>query len=383
VADDDGNWVDTGVVQGATGATGETGATGATGQTGATGATGVCDCSCPLAGSLITSLNFGSPITIDAATGNVTALSPLPPAENIAVNQDAQEIYIANIGGVVTFTNQYGSILGSVNPAAAVSGLAYDPVRQILFVATPDPGEVLAYDVTTRDLLYAINAIPGSGQLAVNPATGALYVVGNDNSLYYVPTGATTPQAETSLAASAGQPAVDPASGFVYVPLGNGDVNVYDAELQYENAFHVGDTASAAAYNPATGKIYVTTGDEGTLAVIDNLALEGIYPVGASADAVTVDPARNLLYVADYGDGLVQRVDGATNAVAGSYAVPNGMYFNANALGLLEAPCTGGATGATGATGETGATGATGSPGSTGATAPPVYAQPSGFANLN
>jgi DNA-binding beta-propeller fold protein YncE len=123
-----------------------------------------------------------------------------------------------------------------------------------------------------------------------------------------------------TLGVSAGEPvglSVNPFNHRLYVPLGDGSVDIFDTRLRsLLSTTTVGSADSFAAVNLVTGNVYVTDALNGpsTIGVLTaSGAVTTTVPVGDTPYGLDVDPLTNRIYVSSTALDTVTVVDGKTN----------------------------------------------------------------------
>jgi YVTN family beta-propeller protein len=181
---------------------------------------------------------------------------------------------------------------------------------------------------------YAVTAtIPvgeGPNGVAVDPITGTIYVVNQQDGTMSVIDGATKTVVTTIPLGrnTASAVAVDPVTDSIYV------TNVYGNDISVVNGatntitatIPVGDQPLQVSVDPATDIVYVTNQLSHTVSVINGATntVTATIAVGVNPNGVGVDPATNTIYVSNLGDNTVSVIDGATNTVTATIrAVPS------------------------------------------------------------
>lgn len=110
---------------------------------------------------------------------------------------------------------------------------------------------------------------------------------------------------------------VNPFADRLYVPLGNGEVEIFDTKAKtYLSTTTVGSADSFTAVNLITGNVYVTDAVTGpsTIAVLTQSgAVTTTVPVGDTPYGLDVDPITNRIYVASTALNTLTAVNGKTN----------------------------------------------------------------------
>ncbi len=143
--------------------------------------------------------------------------------------------------------------------------------------------------------------------LLADSARGVVYVDGMSG--IYPPTGfsfglinSTTHRLERVLPlnVTAGEMALDPATGDVYV-AGANEVEVFDGATQaFVKLLKVGVPISDIAFDSATGHLFLTSGNSVYSVNPQDGSLLGNVPVGKAAEGVAVDSSAGILYVSSY-----------------------------------------------------------------------------------
>jgi YVTN family beta-propeller protein len=226
-------------------------------------------------------------------------VSTIPVGQNpvaVAVNPVTNQIYVANFS-------------------------PYTPTTSI-DCGIPPYGSATVIDGTTESTTTInLQYRQGPFAVAVNSATDKAYVVswGEQNIKYGGPCshgffttidGATLKASEVELQSLRPQAiAVNEATGSVYIAASDGSVN---------GTIRVGSNPSALAVNPTTNKVYVTNLGSNNVSVIDGATNKvttladpnAIAPVG-----VAVNPETNRIYVANQSSNNVSIIDGAADSI--------------------------------------------------------------------
>jgi DNA-binding beta-propeller fold protein YncE len=212
--------------------------------------------------------------------------------------------------------------------AARFDYQSFDPVAGRLWIAHMGAGEVLAFDVRTRQVVARVSNMPGATGVRVVPHLGRVYA---------------------ALSASHGVAVIDSRSGrvlarvpggrfpdgLVYAPRAN-KVFVSDEYGRQELVIDVttstarrpiplGGEVGNTQYDSVSGRIWVAVQSRDELAaidpfsetVLDRIPVPGIeHPHGFS-----VDPANRLIYVAGEGNGTIGVLDLWTKRIVHTYPV--------------------------------------------------------------
>ena len=177
---------------------------------------------------------------------------------------------------------------------------AFDPVRNLLYVACAASGTISIVNVTSSELVGTIYL--GTGTLptgiAVDPATGNVFV-GEDGTGLLVELPSAAPTVSTSVC----QPAPTPFS-----------VRVLASTC-------IGNWPSDVVYDPANGLIYASSENSQNVSVVNVNGLQkvGTLWTGNYARGLAIDPVTGTLFVTDgFGDD-VAAVNTSTNDLVGSF----------------------------------------------------------------
>ncbi len=178
-------------------------------------------------------------------------------------------------------------------------GVAFDPVNNFVYVSNFGSGDVSVINTSTNQDLMAI-PVPvlngyGNGPIAVNTATGVVYVGDGVGTVY----------------------GIDPTTNEVTwtIPLA---------------AFGCpyGCGADVQTYDPANGDIYVTNIATNNVTAIHGTTVVATIPVGASPNGAAYDSANGEVFVSNEGTSIRSNltvINGTTNRVAGQvYPVNTG-----------------------------------------------------------
>jgi len=253
----------------------------------------------------------------------------------VAVDPAAGTVYVANLGSnsVSVIDAATNTVTATIPVGTAPDGVAVDPATGTVYVTnlgvdadpgvSTDDGTVSVIDAATGTVTATVAVGSYPAAVAVDPATGTVYVANeNDASVSVIDTATKTVTATIPVGGLAVAVAVDPAAGTVYVANGGG-LSVIDAATGTVTAT-IGTVSppTAVAVDPATGTVYLATTGGTPVEVIDAATntVTATIGVGLFPDAVAVDPAAGTVYVASEGDGgfgasTVSVIDAATGTV--------------------------------------------------------------------
>lgn len=161
--------------------------------------------------------------------------------------------------------------------------------------------------------------------IAVNPASGWIYVANNGSANVTAINGATHAASAIAAGTNPRAIAVNPATNRIYV-ANNGSANVTiinGSDNSVVTTVAVASTPRAIAVNPATNKIYVANEGGDSVSVIDGAtnAVVATPAVGDQPRAIAINPATNRVYVANFNGDSVSVIDGATDTVSATVTV--------------------------------------------------------------
>lgn len=316
-------------------------------------------------GDLMTQISCQVTVS-NAAGAGAPAVSNEVWAERTPLAGSVGYAYVSTIGttgSAGSGNNQFNDPLGvAVDPA---TGDVYvpDEFNARVQVIGPD-GTYKATIGTTGSSGSGNNQFNGPVAVAVDPATGEVYVVDEGNGRVqvfgsdgtYKATIGTSGRGNTQFN-SADAVAVDPATGDVYVvDQGPGRVQVFDPDGTYKATITPPPGEGfldpvGVAVDPATGQVYVADSDGGRVqvfgpdgtykATIGSTFGSGNHQFFNSPVGVAVDPATGDVYVADQGSQLVQvfRSDGTYKATIGTFGSLNNQFDTP--FGVAVDPATG------------------------------------------
>ncbi len=292
---------------------------------------------------------------IDGAT-NATTTIPVGSNPNcVAVNPTTNRIYVLNEavdGTISVIDGATDTVVGNIFAGFSPTNFAVDPAENLIFAIAESNSENFVQVPT----LYAINGSTfgislvlsgvGGAAMAVNPATGQLYV---SDAAYLGLTVVSSSNGIVTgyrgLGGGYGTVVVNPITNKAYAASVNGSVLVVDGATYATTTIGAGPSLGAIAVDPVTNEIYVTNATSaGTVTAIDGgTGLTTAIPVGTFPGAVAVNPVTNRVYVLN-GDpaGTVTVIDGlpssaapAITSVPQSQTVAAGspVVFNAGANG--------------------------------------------------
>ncbi|MCS7177939.1 MAG: PKD domain-containing protein [Anaerolineae bacterium] len=231
------------------------------------------------------------PPTPFCAPQRVATLDAGPYPSAVAIDPAGRRAFIAHQQGVRVIDTVNHTVITDVRSVPYAFGIAYDPERNRIWVATRDatPGRVQVLDGNTYARLATLQAGKGVHSVAYNSTTDRVYVSNFDDGTVSV-YNAVSPTLITTLA------------GF--------------------------DDPAHIAVNAVTNKIYVADhGPYRGVVVIDGTnhttrtiqAGPGQWPLALlDAYGVAVDETRNRVYATGISQGRIVLIDGGTDTIVGA-----------------------------------------------------------------
>lgn len=308
---------------------------------------------------LVTLLALGtiSILTIAAVpTAHADPLATNIPVGNfpsqVASNPNTNTVYVINQNSNSTsvIDGATNTVTGTITIPEAHQGIAVDPNTDLIY-ASAGGGNVYVIDGSTNAIVHTINTGAGTvglEQIAVNPVTDTIYVLGVVNNMgggygVFVINGATNtvttsiPLFGYAIMAIAVNSATNTiyVSGEDYSPgqtysvyAINGATNTVIDHLQM-----VGDGIAA---NPVTDRVYISNGQ--TITVLNGTTNTVIGTISQSGDSfygLGVNPSNDKVYATD-GTQFVYTIDGSTNSVVQSTSVGS-QYSETNQVAVNTA----------------------------------------------
>ncbi len=212
--------------------------------------------------------------------------------------------------------------LSAQNPIALLNAgvtpgqVVLNPATGAVFIVNTEASTVTVLDGTTNTT-STLNVGIGPQAVAVNPATNKIYVANTVSNTVTVIDGATfsTTSVNTGIAPVA--LAVNPVTNMIYVANeGSGNVTVINGADNSTSTVTADSAPVAVAVNPVTNKIYVVNSMSFDVTVINGANNStATVGVGNSPGAIVINPVTNKIYVANAGASTVSIIDGVTNNV--------------------------------------------------------------------
>ena len=218
----------------------------------------------------------------------------------LAYDSVRNRIYVTQIseGRVLAINADTMSVVGTVTTGGAPVGVEVDEISGKVAVALNQTGQLKVFDGPSMSTLATVSAGSGAIYLAIAPGGNTVYVSNQANSVtrHEAPSYATT----GSFGANApNEMVLDPASSRLYLGTQNEGVVVIDTTtLSRIGSVQLGGRALAVALTGGGSRIVVAMSDEQHLAVVDTATLTQIGVVGNIITPVymTTNPANDHVF---------------------------------------------------------------------------------------
>ncbi|MCL2106738.1 MAG: PQQ-binding-like beta-propeller repeat protein [Oscillospiraceae bacterium] len=298
--------------------------------------------SSPPAGQLILAGRSEAPAAVDVASQAAVPLLQSGGAVACCVNQEKQQIYLLSSstgGSSVNVVSPEGTELGSVSLPPNQGDMAYDPVRELLYVLCVPSSTVTVIRPGARKVqgTFAVNA--GTNSIAADPGSGRVYTSGAAVSVY-APEGRMRLNTTARVGGGLLRMTPDSKNGLVYVfDSAGGAVQLYSGDLSMRyGEIPLGGTPGQGALHASASRLYIPNQSANLVHVIDTATntLHKNIPLEHSASSAVVDPYRSLVYAA--GGGYVSMIDGAAGMVSRVFPASAGPVAP-QSMALLTQPC--------------------------------------------
>ena len=212
---------------------------------------------------------------------------------DVAVNPNINRIYITGLGvpDVSVIDGNTSKIIANISITddtfgfhQDINSIAINPINNKVYL-TSEANVVRIIDGNTNKLLKNIT-VGNPENLAINSATGKIYVTSSTNNRIYVIDDYTNKVNET-------------------IVTGN---NSYSIDTGF---------FAEIALNPITETIYVTNPTSNTISIIDGKtnSVEKTVKVGNILTSLAVNPITNNVYITNWNSNTISIIDGKTNSV--------------------------------------------------------------------
>ena len=138
----------------------------------------------------------GDVLEVDARTASIVARWPVPGCvspHGLALDDARHRVFMGCANGTMVVVNaRSGAVVGRLAIGLGSDAIAWDPVRRRVFSANGRDGTVSVYQQVAPDRYRALATIPtvvSARNMAVEPRSGRLFVVGADTDPNPVPGG--------------------------------------------------------------------------------------------------------------------------------------------------------------------------------------------------
>jgi YVTN family beta-propeller protein len=232
--------------------------------------------------------------------GRVTSIAEV---KAVALTKDPNVVYASDATGNVAVIDVAGlKVAKTIGVGGSPDAIVYDPVHDLVVVATATPNKLAFIDATSQSTLGTLS-LPGAPELmAVDQTTGNIYLAIHDLSEVVLIDAATRSITKTLKGCDIKAPtgvAYDPDHGLLFV-ASSGALSVIDVVLeQCRGVVDIGRGTDQIAVNPHTHHVYTADGGSRQVSVIDTVSLKplGVNGTGPEAAALAVDPTTDTVYV--------------------------------------------------------------------------------------
>ena len=264
--------------------------------------------------------------TVSVIGSNNTVIATIPVGAGpvkAAANNRFGRVYTTNYwfidDGVTAIDSKTDTVLYHLNRTQSTQGrygIDVNPNNDKVYVAARDAGLIAIFNgdwPLTDPLVFKLDPPRVPFMVAYNPATGHLFVTCGADDLVVVL-----------------DPAVINAQSLRTARVGGQTVYLLDeSSAGWLATIPVGDgPEEGLAVNPRTNRVYVTNMHSDTVSVLqDDANIANIrwlldIPVGDEPRGVGVNPAFNRVYVGNAGSKTLSVINGVTNAVIQTLALP-------------------------------------------------------------
>lgn len=286
-------------------------------------------------------VSYGAPVArasgplapLGAATVVGSVILDSRNASYLVVNPNTDRVYfnsgVSNADGVVIVVNASDK----TNPSVVTTltaynhwGLTVNPSTNRFYSTDGYGGNIVVYNGATNGVITTVQKGYCHARMDTDATTNLIYVVsqcGANNDPLHVLNGATNALVAGPLgtAGVVWGVNVNPATGRAYVNS-SGKTRVFGPSPAFSFLTDLPNT-SILAVNPVTNRLYFVSGAD--LQVRDGSnesLLATIAGAGGFVGGAAVNTSRNRLYVSDPTNKVVKIIDGATNTVVGTFALP-------------------------------------------------------------
>lgn len=285
---------------------------------------------------------------VDQRTGNIVATIPVGKSVNglgqgLAVDSGRNRVYVGNADDRTVSVIDGGTyaVIATTAVAGSPAGIAADPTKGLVYVATGFGGNSLLFLDATTGAVVGTVALGGPGaSVAVDSRTHLVYVQVNAAPTTIVAVNPDTKsvqgQAPISLLFSIAGMAVDPASRLYAVDYNSGVIVVMDitggAPKEVNRLFTSVSYAEGLAVDPLTHLLYATFSGDNKVRILngDGTILKAL-DVLRLPSAIALDSTTGGAYVANTASDSLSVLDTSRQVVATTFplgTVDFGLVFD-------------------------------------------------------
>jgi len=240
--------------------------------------------------------------------GQVTGVAEI---KAVALTKDPNVVYGSDATGNVPIIDFAGlKVVKTLAIGGSPDAIAYDPVHDLVVVATAAPNKAAFIDASGQSLVGTI-PLPGAPELmTVDPKTGNVYLAIHDlNAVVVIDTAArsiVTTFKGCDIKAPTGV-AYDTDRGLLFVAI-SGGLSIIDVVLEEcRGVADIGHGTDQIAVNSHTHHVYTADAGSQQVSVVDTISLKplGVNGTGPEAATLAVDPTTDMLYVMVTRAGIV------------------------------------------------------------------------------
>lgn len=293
---------------------------------------------------------------IDAGTNRIVGEITVSDPRGIAYYPPSNDLYVASTPGVTIVDGRTDTVVGNLTLGSGMTGIAYDPYNNYIYIANSFSNTVSALDGTTNVEVANVSVGAGPMGIAVDPVNHYVYVNCFGSGLVSV-----ISDLDNRLVADLTvNPAPSPppigryqSQVFQNIVYDSSNSNVYlfngfpgssSGTIYIINGLNVignmtlADQPGGIIYNPSNDRIYVTNYYGGysfpdTVSVIDpdTKTILSRVNVGFGPTGLVHDPVNEYVYIANARSDSVSVIDSQTNNSVGvvlAEVYPSAVAYN-------------------------------------------------------
>jgi YVTN family beta-propeller protein len=247
------------------------------------------------------------------------ALSGSP--ERMLIDPVSGDLFVTREGPVLTRLSEADYQASSIGLPGKAGAMGLDPAARLLYLGHSDPPGLTVLHIDAGDTT-SIGMDDPPGLIAIDLPRGLAYVTAGT---LLISLSGGEPADTTILTGEPGALAVDPATGMVFVSLESEDLLLrYDPASGDTASFEVGAVPGPIELDPERGEVYIAN-TAGSSVSIFEIATENVVtiPTGADPGGLALNPETSRLYVATNGNVLeVVDTDSRTSIAVNTPGMP-------------------------------------------------------------